>query len=190
MNVIMKEENGPVVIEPTIHRDGRGYFFESFNEKEFKEKVADVDFVQDNESRSSYGVIRGLHYQKPPYAQAKLVRVVRGAVVDFVVDIRKGSPNYGKYYFAYLSEENHRQFYVPRGFAHGFVSLKDDTVFQYKCDNYYNKESEGAVFWADPDVNVCWANFVNFGDISLSDKDKLNKLLEDTDNPFVYGENC
>ena len=183
-------ENDLAIIEPEIYKDDRGYFYESFNEKKFKEEIADVDFVQDNESCSSYGVIRGMHFQKPPYAQAKLVRVVKGAVVDFVVDIRKGSPNYGRVYNAYLSEENHRQFFVPRGFAHGFVALKDNTVFQYKCDNFYNKESEGAIFWADPKINIPWACFINFDDVKISDKDRFNLLLEEIDNPFVYGENC
>lgn len=192
-DIVMKvifSENGLSLIETDVHKDGRGYFYESFNEKEFKEKVADVNFVQDNESCSSYGVIRGMHFQKPPYAQAKLVRVVKGAVVDFVVDIRKGSPNYGKVYYAYLSEENHRQFFVPRGFAHGFVALKDNTVFQYKCDNFYNKESEGAIFWMDPDIKIPWVDFINFPDAIVSEKDKMNRLLEEIDNPFVYGENC
>jgi len=167
----------PVIIEPKIFKDERGYFFESFNEKEFKEKVADIDFVQDNESKSSYGVLRGLHFQKPPYAQAKLVRVIKGAVIDVVVDIRKDSPNYKKYYYAYLSEENHRQFFVPVGFAHGFVSLRDDTIFQYKCNNFYNKESEDAICYDDPEINIPWSSFINKNDIILSDKDKKNPLL-------------
>ena len=187
---VIKLESGPAIITPAIHHDERGYFFESFNEKAFKEMVADVDFVQDNESCSSYGVLRGLHFQKPPYAQAKLVRVVKGAVVDFIVDIRKGSPTYGNYFMAYLSEENHRQFFVPRGFAHGFVALKDNTIFQYKCDNFYNRESEGAIFWLDNDINIHWASFVPFENIIVSNKDKVNGFLEDIDNPFVYGENC
>lgn len=175
---------GPVLIQPKIFKDERGYFFESFNEKQFKELVSDVDFVQDNESKSSYGVLRGLHFQKPPYAQAKLVRVINGSVVDVVVDIRKNSPNYGKWYSAYLSAENHRQFFVPRGFAHGFVSLSNDTVFQYKCDNYYNKESEGAVYYKDPEIGIPWQEWVNLYDISLSQKDTQNRLLEEIDNPF------
>ena len=155
-----------------------------FGVDNFKELVSDVDFVQDNESKSSYGVLRGMHFQKPPYAQAKLVRVVKGAVVDVVVDIRKDSPNYGKFYHAYLSEKNHRQFFVPRGFAHGFVSLTDDTIFQYKCDNYYNKESEGSIFWADPDINIPWGMLIDYDDILVSDKDRKNRLLSEIDNPF------
>lgn len=187
---VVKFKDGPAIITPDMHYDGRGYFFESFNEQAFKDLIGGVNFVQDNESCSSYGVLRGLHFQKPPYAQAKLVRVVKGAVVDFVVDIRKGSPNYGKVYSAYLSEENHRQFFVPRGFAHGFVSLRDNTVFQYKCDNFYNKASEGAIYWLDTEINIPWSNFVSYDDIKISDKDKQNRLLEEIDNPFVYGENC
>ena len=187
---IIKLDSGPAIISPDIHRDKRGYFFESFNEKAFNDAVVEVDFVQDNESCSSYGVLRGLHFQRPPYAQAKLVRVVKGAAVDFIVDIRKGSPTYGRYFMAYLSEENHRQFFVPRGFAHGFLSLKDDTIFQYKCDNFYDRESEDAIFWLDPEIDIPWGSFVPFEDIVVSDKDKMNRLLEEIDNPFVYGENC
>jgi len=174
----------PVIIQPKVFKDERGYFFESFNEKEFKEKVGDITFVQDNESKSSYGVLRGLHFQKPPYAQAKLVRVVKGAVMDAVVDIRKESPFYGHFYHAYLSEENHRQFFVPRGFAHGFVSLRDDTIFQYKCDSFYNKESEGAIYYNDPDINIPWCELINYEDIKISEKDKVNKMLEEIENPF------
>lgn len=188
MQVIKLSNNegfmGPSIITPSVFKDERGYFFESFNEKAFKEQVADVDFVQDNESKSSYGVIRGLHFQKPPYAQAKLVRVIKGAVIDFVVDIRKDSPTYKQTYCAYLSEENHKQFFVPRGFAHGFVSLRDDTVFQYKCDNFYNKESEGAIYFADPSIGIPWGLWLSEGDAKLSEKDLQNKLLEDIENPF------
>lgn len=179
-----EEFMGPVIIGPDVFKDERGYFFESFNEKKFKEMVADVDFVQDNESKSSYGVIRGMHFQKPPYAQAKLVRVIKGAVLDVVVDIRKDSPTYKQWFSCYLSEENHRQFFVPRGFAHGFVSLRDDTIFQYKCDNFYNKESEGAIYFADPDITIPWEQWINGNDIKLSEKDQCNKLLEDIENPF------
>lgn len=185
MDVIKLAENGPVIIAPDVFKDERGYFFESFNEQKFHELVnPDVNFVQDNESKSSYGVIRGLHFQKPPYAQAKLVRVVKGAVVDVVVDIRKDSDNFGNYYYAYLSGENHRQFFVPRGFAHGFVALSDEVIFQYKCDNFYNKESEGAIYYDDPDINIPWTTWINFNDIKLSDKDKCNRLLEEIDSPF------
>lgn len=176
------DPNGPVVITPTIFGDDRGYFFESFNDKKFREKVCNTTFVQDNESKSCKGVLRGLHFQKPPYAQAKLVRVVKGAVLDVVVDIRKNSPNYGKHYKVELTADNHLQFFVPRGFAHGFVALEDDTIFQYKCDNLYNKESEGAVAYNDPDIGIEWPNIIE--EFIVSDKDKLNKQLKDIENPF------
>lgn len=175
---------GPALIIPKVFNDERGYFFESFNAKAFKELVADVDFVQDNESKSSYGVLRGLHFQKPPYAQAKLVRVVKGAVIDVVVDIRKDSDAFGQFYYAYLSENNHRQLFVPRGFAHGFVTLSKEAIFQYKCDNFYNKESEGAIYYADPDIDIPWNTWIDLNDVKLSEKDKCNKLLEDIENPF------
>ena len=178
------ELTSPALIIPKVFTDDRGYFFESFNEKTFKELVADIDFVQDNESKSSYGVLRGLHFQKPPYAQAKLVRVVKGAVVDVIIDIRKNSDFFGRFYYAYLSENNHRQLFVPRGFAHGFVTLSDEAIFQYKCDNFYNKESEGAIYYLDPDIDIPWQTWIDLNDIKLSDKDKCNKLLEDIENPF------
>jgi dTDP-4-dehydrorhamnose 3,5-epimerase len=188
MDVQRFSEDGPVLINPKIFKDERGYFFESFNEKEFKEKVGNINFVQDNESRSSYGVVRGLHYQTGDYEQAKLVRVVKGAVADVAVDIREGSPNYGRYYFAYLSEKNHRQFFIPRGFAHGFVALEDDTVFQYKCDNFYNKESERAIFYADPTLGIPWGQWVNWGDIKVSPKDMKNPLMNDGKNEMDVDE--
>ena len=172
-------ENGPVLISPKIFKDDRGYFFESFNDKEFREKVCNTTFVQDNESRSSYGVIRGMHFQKGEHAQAKLVRVVKGAVVDVVVDIRPDSPYYKTWYFAYLSEENHRQFFVPRGFAHGFVALRDDTVFQYKCDNFYCKEAEGAYYFDDPTFQIPWGQWVDMSDVKVSEKDKNNPIFEE-----------
>ena len=178
--------DGPVVITPSIFKDERGHFFESFNEKEFKEKVADVEFVQDNESLSVENVVRGLHFQKPPYAQAKLVRVINGAVIDVVVDIRKGSPTYGKYFHVYLSATNHRQFFVPRGFAHGFVSLKHDTIFQYKCDNFYNKESEGCILYNDPTIAIPWENWVHESQRIISDKDKKGVLFKNFNSPFLY----
>ena len=182
--MVVKEldPNGPVVITPNIFGDDRGYFFESFNDKEFREKVCDTTFVQDNESKSCRGVLRGMHFQKPPYAQAKLVRVVKGAVLDVVVDIRKNSPNYGKHYKVELTADNHQQFFVPRGFAHGFVALEDDTIFQYKCDNLYNKESEGSIAYDDPDIGIEWPNIIE--NFIISDKDKLNKQLKDIENPF------
>ena len=175
MEIQFLVKDGPALINPKVFKDERGYFFESFNEAEFKKEFGDVNFVQDNESRSSYGVLRGLHFQKGEYAQAKLVRVVRGAVVDVVVDIRPESPNYGKFYYAYLTEENHRQFFVPRGFAHGFVALRDDTVFQYKCDNFYNKESEGAIFALDSTINIPWWLWINRESLKLSEKDLNSK---------------
>ncbi len=178
--------DGPVIIQPLIFRDERGYFFESLNEAEFKEKVADIDLVQDNESKSSYGVLRGLHFQKPPYAQAKLVRVINGAVFDVAVDIREGSPTYGKWFGAYLSGDNHRQFFIPRGFAHGFVSLSDDTIFQYKCDNTYNKESEGSIVYNDPYINIDWGKWLDWRNIKLSAKDQMSPLLKDIKTAFKY----
>lgn len=182
MDVLKLAENGPVLISPKIFKDNRGYFYESFNEKEFKEKVGDINFVQDNQSCSAYGVLRGLHFQTGEYEQAKLVRVVKGAVADVAVDIRPDSKNYGKYYFAYLSEENNRQFFIPRGFAHGFVSLREGTILQYKCDNFYNKESEGAIFYADPTLGIPWGQWINWSDIKVSDKDTTNPLLNNGKN--------
>lgn len=190
MDILELDKNGPVLIGPKIFKDDRGYFFESFNDKEFREKVCDTTFVQDNESRSSYGVLRGLHYQTGEYEQAKLVRVVKGAVIDVVVDIRPGSENYGKYYRVYLSDDNHRQFFVPRGFAHGFLALRDDVIFQYKCDNFYNKESEGAIFFDDPTIGIPWGEWIDTREIKLSDKDMGNPLFADAKqaNPINVDE--
>ena len=182
MNVINTDIEGAVIIEPRIFRDARGYFFESYSKKEFDEKVAPVDFVQDNESMSTRGVIRGLHFQRPPYAQAKLVRCVKGRVLDVVVDIRKGSPTYGKHVAVELSEENHRQFFIPRGFAHGFAVLSDIAVFQYKCDNYYHPEADGGISILDPSLGIDWG--IAFEVAILSDKDKKHPLLGDFDSPF------
>lgn len=186
MNVIQTEIPGVVVIEPRVFEDPRGYFFESFSQKDFDSQVREVKFVQDNESKSSYGVLRGLHFQKPPHAQSKLVRVVKGSVLDVAVDIRKGSPTFGKYVAVELSEQNHRQFFIPRGFAHGFVVLTDEVVFQYKCDNFYAPQSEGAVAWNDPDLNIDWK--VPADKILLSDKDRRHPLLKDADWLFDYSE--
>ena len=144
--------------------------------------VADVDFVQDNESKSCYGVVRGLHFQKPPFTQAKLVRVVKGRVLDVAVDLRKDSPTYGKHVAVELTEDNHRQFFVPRGFAHGFAVLSEEAVFQYKCDNYYAPQSEGAVAWNDPDLGIDWG--LPSEDVLLSEKDSRHPLLKDLDSPF------
>lgn len=184
MNVIKTDIEGLVIIEPRLFRDARGYFFESFSEREFAEKVAPVKFVQDNESRSSYGVLRGLHFQKPPYAQAKLVRVVKGRVLDVAVDLRKGAPTYGKYVAVELSEDNHLQFFLPRGFAHGFCVLSDEVVFQYKCDNYYAPQSEGAVIWNDPDLGIDWR--IPQEDVVLSDKDRCHPAFKELDDVFFF----
>ena len=145
MEIIKTAIEGVVIIEPRLFKDDRGYFFESFSQREFAEKVRKVDFVQDNESKSSYGVLRGLHFQKPPYAQSKLVRVIKGSVLDVAVDIRKGSPTFGEHVAVELTEENHRQFFISRGFAHGFVVLTEEVIFQYKCDNFYAPQCEGAL---------------------------------------------
>ena len=182
MNVIQTEIQGVVIIEPRVFGDSRGYFFESFSEKNFKEQVADVDFVQDNQSKSCYGVVRGLHFQKPPHAQAKLVRVVKGRVLDVAVDLRKGSPTYGKHVAVELTEDNHRQFFIPRGFAHGFAVLSEEAIFQYKCDNYYAPQSEGAVAWNDPDLGIDWG--VPLEKAILSEKDMKHTRLKDIDSPF------
>lgn len=156
MNVIQTEIEGVVIIEPRIFTDERGYFFESFNQKEFEEKVCKTTFVQDNESKSVYGVIRGLHFQKPPFEQGKLVRVIKGAVLDVAVDIRRGSPTYGKYVAVELTEENHKQLFIPRGFAHGFSVLSKEVIFQYKCDNYYAPKYEGGIRWDDEELGINW----------------------------------
>lgn len=177
MNVIKTDIDGLVIIEPKVFGDSRGYFFESFSERDFKREVADVDFVQDNESKSSYGVVRGLHFQRPPYAQAKLVRVVKGKVLDVAVDLRKGSPTFGHHVAVELSEDNHRQMFIPRGFAHGFSVLSDEVIFQYKCDNFYAPQSEGAVAWDDPDLDIDWR--IPADKALLSDKDMKHPRLKD-----------
>ena len=186
MEVIKTDIEGVVIIEPRIFKDERGYFYESFSQREFEEKVCRTVFVQDNQSKSSYGVLRGLHFQKPPYAQSKLVRCIKGTVLDVAVDIRKGSPTFGKYVAVELSENNHRQFFIPRGFAHGFAVLSDEAVFQYKCDNFYNKESEGAVAWDDPELCIDWK--VPADKVLLSEKDKQNKCIADADFLFDFNE--
>jgi len=182
MEVIKTDIEGVVIIEPRIFKDARGYFFESFSKREFDEKVRPIEFVQDNESCSSRGVMRGLHFQRPPYSQAKLVRCVRGAVLDVAVDIRKGSPTYGKHVAVELSEDNHRQFFIPRGFAHGFAVLSDTAVFQYKCDNYYHPESDGGISILDGALGIDWR--INPADAILSEKDTKHPLLADFDSPF------
>ena len=182
MKIIKEYEDGPVLMEAELFGDDRGYFYESFNEKEFKEKVADVTFVQDNQSSSAYGTIRGMHFQKGEYAQAKLVRVVKGTVIDVVVDVRPDSKNYLQTYYAYLSEKNHRQFFVPRGFAHGFVVLSDTAVFQYKCDEFYHPEADGGISIIDDSLGIDWR--IPIDNALLSDKDTKHALLKDFSSPF------
>lgn len=172
MDIIWKVEDGPALIRPQIYEDERGYFYESFNEKEFKEKIADIDFVQDNQSLSSYGVLRGMHCQTGKYTQAKLVRVIKGAVLDVILDARYGREH--KIYTAYLSEENHRQLFVPRGFLHGFLTLRDNTIFQYKCDNFYNKESE--LGFNPGSFGFKWTEYIDGKDIIISEKDSNSPL--------------
>lgn len=180
MKVIKTNIEDVVLIEPRIFYDDRGYFFESFSDKNFQEMVCrNIRFVQDNESRSSYGVVRGLHFQKPPYAQSKLVRVIQGAVLDVAVDIRKGSPTFGQHVAVELSGENHRQLFIPRGFAHGFSVLTPEVLFQYKCDNFYAPQAEGAIAWDDPDLNIDWR--IPAGQVILSEKDKHHNRLRDAD---------
>ena len=186
MEVIKTEIEGVVIIEPRIFNDERGYFYESFSQREFEEKVCRTTFVQDNQSKSSYGVLRGLHFQKPPYSQSKLVRCIKGAVLDVAVDIRKGSPTFGKHVAVELSEENHRQLFIPRGFAHGFAVLTPEAVFQYKCDNYYNKESEGAIAWNDPQLAIDWR--IPADKVLLSEKDRNSRSIADADYLFDYNE--
>lgn len=185
INVIQTSIPGVLIIEPKVFGDERGYFMESFNAREFAEKTGiEVTFVQDNESKSHYGVLRGMHFQLPPYTQSKLVRVVKGKVLDVVVDIRKGSPTYGKYEMCELSEGNHRQFYVPKGLAHGFAVMSDEAIFQYKCDAFYHPEAEGAIAWDDPDLNIQW--HVPVEDVVLSEKDRHHMRLKDFESPFVF----
>lgn len=184
MNVIKTDIEGVVIIEPKVFGDDRGYFFESFSQPRFDELVRPVKFVQDNESKSKYGVLRGLHFQKGQHAQSKLVRVVKGRVLDVAVDIRKGSPTFGKYVAVELTEDNHRQFFVPRGFAHGFAVLSEEAIFQYKCDNLYAPESEGAVIWNDPEIGIDWGLAAE--DVVLSPKDMCHPMLKDAPELFDY----
>ena len=185
MEVIKTSIEGAVILVPRVFRDQRGYFFESFSQREFDELVRPIIFVQDNESRSSRGVVRGLHFQRPPFAQSKLVRVIRGAVLDVAVDIRRGSPTFGQHVAVELTEENHRQFFIPRGFAHGFSVLSQEAVFQYKCDNYYAPQSEGAIAWDDPDLGIDWR--LPADEVILSAKDRCHPRLRDAgDILFEY----
>lgn len=184
INVIQTEIPDLVIVEPKVFGDERGYFLESWSQKDFDEKVRPIKFVQDNESKSSYGVLRGLHFQKGEHAQSKLVRVVKGKVLDVAVDIRKGSPTFGKYVAVELTDENHLQFFVPRGFAHGFVVLSEEAVFQYKCDNFYAPHAEGALAWDDPNIGIDW--IVPSEKVILSEKDKSHSRLTESMELFDY----
>ena len=187
IDVIKTSLEGVLIIEPKVFGDARGYFFESFSQRDFDEKVAPIlghtiHFVQDNESMSSYGVMRGLHFQNPPYTQSKLVRCVKGSVLDVAVDIRKGSPTYGQHVAVELTEENHRQFFVPRGFAHGFAVLSETAVFQYKCDNFYAPQADGGISILDDSLGIDWR--IPTGKAILSEKDTKHSCLKDFDTPF------
>lgn len=187
MEIVQTDIKDVLIIEPRVFKDSRGYFFESFSQREFDEKVSpilghSINFVQDNESMSSYGVMRGLHFQRPPFSQSKLVRCVRGAVLDVAVDIRKGSPTYGKHVAVELTEDNHRQFFIPRGFAHGFAVLSDTAVFQYKCDEFYHPEADGGISIVDGSLGIDWK--IPTDKALLSEKDTKHALLKDFDTPF------
>ncbi|MEE1080331.1 MAG: dTDP-4-dehydrorhamnose 3,5-epimerase [Bacteroidales bacterium] len=193
MEIIKTAIDGVVIIEPRIFGDARGYFFESFSQREFDGKVAipqygkPIIFVQDNESMSSYGVMRGLHFQRPPFTQSKLVRCVKGKVLDVAVDIRKGSPTYGQHVAVELTEDNHRQFFVPRGFAHGFVVLSETAVFQYKCDEFYHPEADGGINIQDETLGIDWQ--IKMEEALLSEKDTKHACLADFDSPFEINNN-
>lgn len=186
MNIVKTKIEGVVIIEPEIFEDNRGYFFESFSEEWFRRNVYNTQFVQDNESKSRYGVLRGLHFQKPPHTQSKLIRVVKGKVLDVAVDIRKGSPTFGQYVSVLLTEENKRQYFIPRGFAHGFLVLSDEAIFQYKCDNYYAPQSEGGIAFDDSYLAIDWQ--IDHSDILLSEKDKKHPVLKDAEIVFDFSE--
>lgn len=187
MEVLKTNIEGVLIIEPKVYGDNRGYFFESFSQREFEDKVAhvlgdNIIFVQDNESMSTYGVMRGLHFQRPPFTQSKLVRCVKGAVLDVAVDIRKGSPTFGQHVAVELTEDNHRQFFIPRGFAHGFAVLSEIAVFQYKCDEFYHPEADGGISILDDSLGIDWK--IPTEQALLSDKDTKHPLLKDFDSPF------
>lgn len=182
MEVIKSNIEGVVIIEPRIFADNRGYFFEAFSEREFVEKVCNCRFVQDNEVRSSYGVIRGLHFQLPPHAQSKLVRVAKGRVLDVAVDIRRNSPTFGQYVAVELSDENHRQLFVPRGFAHGYAVLSEEAIVEYKCDDFYHPECEGGIAWNDIALGIDWQ--VPADKIILSERDRNHPTLAESNNLF------
>lgn len=187
MEVIKTAIDGLMIIQPNVFNDARGYFFESFSQREFEEKVRRIKFVQDNESMSSYGVMRGLHFQAPPFTQSKLVRCVKGRVLDVAVDIRKGSPTYGQHVAVELTEDNHRQFFVPRGFAHGFAVLSETAIFQYKCDNFYAPQVDGGVSIMDDSLGIDW--HIPIDKAILSEKDMKHALLKDFDSPFTIEMN-
>ncbi len=184
MKIDRTDIEGVLILEPDLFGDARGYFFESFSRQRFEEVAGPVDFVQDNESKSRYGVVRGLHFQYGAAAQAKLVRVVAGTVLDVAVDIRRGSPTFGRHVAVELSGENHRQLFIPRGFAHGFAVLSDEAVFQYKCDNYYAPASEGGIAWDDPALAIDWR--IPAGAILLSEKDRHRPTLAEAGKLFEY----
>ncbi len=184
MEVIKTAIDGVFIIEPRIFEDSRGYFFESFSQREFEEKIGSINFVQDNESKSSYGVVRGLHFQRPPFSQSKLVRCVKGAVLDVAVDIRKDCPTYGQHIAVELTEDNHRQFFIPKGFAHGFAVLSETAVFQYKCDEFYHPEADGGISIMDDSLGINWR--IPTDKVILSEKDTKHPLLMDFDSPFKY----
>ena len=186
MNIIKTAIEGVVIIEPQLFGDARGYFFEAFSEREFAEKVRPIHFVQDNQSMSGHGVMRGLHYQRMPYTQSKLVSCVKGSVLDVAVDIRHGSPTFGQHVAVELTEENHRMLFVPRGFAHGFAVLSDEAVFQYKCDNYYAPEYEGGISLLDDTLHIDW--HIAIEDAVLSEKDKQYKSLAESPVDFSFSD--
>lgn len=183
MNFIKTEIEGVYIIEPFVHKDKRGYFVETYKQCEFDNNIRQIHFLQENENKSVYGVLRGLHFQKPPYSQSKLARVILGSVLDVAVDIRKGSPTYGKYVSVELSSDNHRQLFLPKGMAHAMLCLSPTCIFSYKVDNFYNPESEGFIAWNDPDININWK--IPTEDIILSEKDKSHMNLRDIENPFT-----
>ena len=184
MEIIKTDIEDVLLLQPRLFEDERGYFFESYSKRDFDKQVREIKFVQDNESKSAYGVLRGLHFQKWPFTQSKLVRVLSGKVLDVAVDIRKGSPTYGKSVAVELSGDNKLMFFIPKGFAHGFVVLSPQVVFQYKCDEFYHPESEGGISWDDPDLAIDWK--IPAEDLILSEKDKHHPLLRDIDSPFDY----
>lgn len=180
MNIEKIFIEGPVIIQPQVFYDDRGYFFEPYNQKRFADAGLPTQFVQDNQSLSQKDAVRGLHFQAPPFEQGKLVRVVRGSVLDVIVDIRKDSPTYGKHYMVELSDRNFRIFWIPAGFAHGFATLEDNTIFEYKCTGVYNKQSEGGIRWNDPALGIEW----NVTNPIVSEKDQVLPLLQDFSSPF------